>query len=62
MSHKFGFPALTNRATNGNAPKNFSGERKKPLIVRVTDIIMDENHPLIQNGTYGLNSLGLISP
>ncbi len=60
MSHKFGFPALTNRATNGNAPKNFSGERKKPLIVRVTDIIMDENHPLIQNGTYGLNSLGLI--
>ena len=60
MSHKFGFPALTNRATNGNSPKNFSGERKKPLIIRVTDIIMDENHPLIQNGTYGLNSLGLI--
>jgi hypothetical protein len=60
MSHKFGFPALTNRAINGNPPKNFSGNRKKPLIVRVTDIIMDENHPLIKNGTYGLNSLGLI--
>jgi hypothetical protein len=60
MSIKFGFPALTNRATNGNSPKNFSKGKKALLIVRVVDIILDENHPLIVNGTYGLDSLGLI--
>ena len=58
MSHKFGFPALTNRAVSGN---NFKSPKrgKKPLVVRVIDIIMDENHPLIKNGTYGLNFIGL---
>ena len=60
MSTKFGFPALTNRATNLNKPKNFSGKRKFSLIVRVTDIVLDENHPLIKNGSIGLNSLGMI--
>ena len=60
MSTKFGFPALTNRAINGNKPKNFTGKKSNPLIVRVTDIVLDENHPLIKNGTYGLDSLGLI--
>jgi len=60
MSTKFGFPALTNRATNLNKPKNFSGGKTLPLIVRVIDIILDENHPLIQNGSIGLNSLGMI--
>ena len=60
MSTKFGFPALTNRAINGNKPKNFTGGKGNPLIVRVTDIILDENHPLVKNGTYGLDSLGLI--
>lgn len=58
MSHKFGFPALTNKAISGN---NFKSPKrgKKPLVVRVIDIIMDENHPLIKNGTYGLNFIGL---
>ena len=60
MSTKFGFPALTNRATNLNKPKNFSGKGKFSLIVRVTDIVLDENHPLIKNGSIGLNSLGMI--
>jgi hypothetical protein len=60
MSTKFGFPALTNRATNLNKPKNFTGGKTLPLIVRVTDIVLDENHPLIKNGNIGLNSLGMI--
>jgi len=60
MSTKFGFPALTNRATNLNKPKNFSGKKKSPLIIRVTDIVLDENHPLIKNGSLGLNSLGMV--
>jgi len=60
MSTKFGFPALTNRATNLNKPKNFSGGKTLPLIVRVIDIVLDENHPLIKNGSIGLNSLGMI--
>lgn len=60
MSIKFGFPALTNRATNGGKPKKLSGGKNNSLIIRVTDIILDENHPLIKNGTYGLDSLGLI--
>lgn len=58
MSHKFGFPALTNRAISGNS-FNSPKRGKKPLVVRVIDIIMDENHPLIKNGTYGLNFIGL---
>jgi len=60
MSIKFGFPALTNRASNGNKPKKFSKSNNQPLIIRVTDIIMDENHPFIMSGKYGLDSLGLI--
>ena len=60
MSIKFGFPALSNRATNNNPARNAFNNKKQPLIIRVTDIILDENHPLIKNGTYGLNSIGLI--
>lgn len=60
MSVKFGFPALAKKATNNGKPKKLSGGKQNSLIIRVTDIILDENHPLIQNGTYGLNSLGLI--
>jgi hypothetical protein len=60
MSIKFGFPALTNRATNLNKPKNFSGGKTLPLIVRVIDIVLDENHPRIKDGNIGLNSLGMI--
>jgi hypothetical protein len=60
MSIKFGFPALSNRAINNNKALNNSKRNNKPLIIRVTDIILDENHPLISNGTYGLNSIGLI--
>ena len=60
MSTKFGFPALTNRAINNNPTKNKSRNKSGPLIIRITDIILDENHPLIKDGTYGLNSIGLI--
>jgi hypothetical protein len=60
MSVKFGFPALSNRAVNTNTSRKKSGKKNKPLVIRVTDMILDENHPLIKNGKYGLNSLGLI--
>ena len=59
MSTKFGFPALSNRSVNNNSKKR-SSQGNQPLIIRVTDMILDENHPLIKNGQYGLNSLGLI--
>lgn len=60
MSIKFGFPALSNKAVNTNTSRKKSGKKNIPLIIRVTDMILDENHPLIKNGKYGLNSLGLI--
>jgi len=60
MSVKFGFPALSNRAVNTNTSRKKSGKKNRPLVIRVTDMILDENHPLIKNGKYGLNSLGLI--
>ena len=60
MSHKFGFSAMTNRAVKGNKSLTPTSNSSNSLIVRVTDIIMDENHPLIKDGTYGLDSLGLI--
>jgi hypothetical protein len=60
MSVKFGFPALSNKAVNTNTSRKKSGKKNKPLVIRVTDMILDENHPLIKNGKYGLNSLGLI--
>jgi hypothetical protein len=59
MSTKIGFPALSNRSVNNNSKKR-SSQGNQPLIIRVTDMILDENHPLIKNGPYGLNSLGLI--
>ena len=59
MSTKIGFPALSNRSVNNNSKKR-SSQGNQPLIIRVTDMILDENHPLIKNGQYGLNSLGLI--
>jgi hypothetical protein len=60
MTHKFGFSAMTNRAVKGNKSLTPTSNSSSPLIVRVTDIIMDENHPLIKDGKYGLNYLGLI--
>jgi hypothetical protein len=60
MSIKFGFPALSNRAINNNPARNAFSNKNQPLIIRVSDIILDENHPLIKDGTYGLNSIGLI--
>lgn len=59
MSHKFGFPNLVKKTTNLFSGQNKPKRKKLPVVVRVIDIIMDENHPLIKNGTYGLNSLGL---
>ena len=60
MSVKFGFPSMSNRAVNTNNSRNKSKKNNQPLIIRVTDMILDENHPLIKDGKYGLNSLGLI--
>jgi hypothetical protein len=52
MSTKIGFPALSNRSVNNNSKKR-SSQGNQPLIIRVTDMILDENHPLIKNGQYG---------
>ncbi len=60
MSHKFGFPNLVKKTTNLFSGQNKPKRKKLPVVVSVVDIIMDENHPLIKNGTYGLNSLGLV--
>jgi hypothetical protein len=60
MSHKFGFPAMTNKVVKGNKSLTPTSKSSNSLIVRVIDIIMDENHPLIKDGTYGLDSLGLV--
>jgi hypothetical protein len=56
---KFGFPSMTNRAL-GN-PKNFNSKKKQngEILVRVTDIILDENHAQY-NPNQGLNQIGTI--
>jgi hypothetical protein len=60
MSHKFGFPAMTNRATNGSNLKN-PKKSQKPNLFRVTDIIMDENHPRVKSGEFKWPScMGLV--
>ena len=51
MSHKFGFPAMTNRAVIGNNLKSPS-KTQKPSLYRITDIIMDENHPRVKSGEF----------
>ena len=61
MSHKFGFPAMTKRAT-GNKPsstpkKNSLGNK---TLCRVVDIILDENHPNYNN-ELGYSQLGTIT-
>jgi hypothetical protein len=58
-SHKFGFPALTQRSTPGSNFKN-PKKSKKSQSVRVIDIIMDEKHPLIQSGKKGPSDIGLV--
>lgn len=61
MSHKFGFPAMTNRAL-GNKPTtpNLPSSQGGKFLVRVTDIILDENHPNY-NPNAGLNQIGQIT-
>ena len=60
MSHKFGFPAMTNRATNGSNLKN-PKKTEKIHLFRVTDIIMDENHPRVVSGEFKWPScMGLV--
>jgi hypothetical protein len=56
---KFGFPSMTNRAL-GN-PKNFNSKKKQSgeILVRVNDIILDENHAQY-NSNQGLNQIGTI--
>ena len=61
MSHKFGFPAMTNRAL-GNKPssQNQSSSQGGKFLVRVINIILDENHP-DYNQNSGLNQIGQIT-
>jgi hypothetical protein len=61
MSHKFGFPAMTNRAL-GNKPStpNVPSSQGGKFLVRVIDIILDENHPKY-NQSAGLNQIGQIT-
>jgi hypothetical protein len=56
---KFGFPSMTSRAL-GN-PKNFNSKKKQngEILVRVNDIILDENHAQY-NPNQGLNQIGTI--
>lgn len=56
---KFGFPSMTSRAL-GN-PKNFNSKKKQSgeILVRVNDIILDENHAQY-NPNQGLNQIGTI--
>jgi hypothetical protein len=51
MSHKFGFPAMTHRASNGNNLKS-PKKTQKPNVYRVVDIVMDENHPRVKSGEF----------
>ena len=56
---KFGFPSMTNRAL-GN-PKNFNSKKKQSgeILVRVNDIILDENHSQ-WDPNKGLDQIGTI--
>ena len=56
---KFGFPSMTNRAL-GN-PKNFNSKKKQSgeILVRVNDIILDENHAQWDSNK-GLDQIGTI--
>jgi hypothetical protein len=56
---KFGFPSMTNRAL-GN-PKNFNSKKKQSgeILVRINDIILDENHAQ-WDPNKGLDQIGTI--
>ena len=61
MSHKFGFPAMTNRALgNKSSTPNVPSSQGGKFLVRVIDIILDENHPKY-NQNAGLNQIGQIT-
>jgi hypothetical protein len=61
MSHKFGFPAMTNRALgNKSSTPNVPSSQGGKFLVRVIDIILDENHPKY-NQSAGLNQIGQIT-
>lgn len=61
MSHKFGFPAMTNRALgNKSSTPNVPSFQGGKFLVRVIDIILDENHPKY-NQSAGLNQIGQIT-
>jgi len=61
MSHKFGFPAMTNRAL-GNKPSTPPSPSSKggKTLVRIIDIILDENHPNYNPNT-GFIQIGQIT-
>lgn len=61
MSHKFGFPAMTNTAL-GNKPSapSLPSSKGGKVLVRILDIILDENHPNY-NPNVGLIQIGQIT-
>jgi hypothetical protein len=54
---KFGFPSMTNKALGSPKDLDFSGAQGGQILLRVTDIILDENHPKYNKG---LSQLGTI--
>lgn len=50
MSHKFGFPAMTNRALDNKAPNLSSSNEKDRFLVRVISIDIDETKGFTQIG------------
>lgn len=58
--HKFGLPSIVQKSNSGKSTTKSNSNPSNSLVVRVVDVILDENHQLIKDGSYGLDSLGLI--
>jgi hypothetical protein len=54
---KFGFPSMTNKALGSPKDLSFNSAQGGQILLRVTDIILDENHPKYNKG---LSQLGTI--
>jgi hypothetical protein len=54
---KFGFPSMTNKALGSPKDLSFNNAQGGQILLRVTDIILDENHPKYNKG---LSQLGTI--
>jgi hypothetical protein len=56
---KFGFPSMTNKALGSPKDLNFSSAQGGQILLRITDIILDENHPKYKLNK-GLSQIGAI--